>query len=33
MFQTGFLGHFGGKVDAIDHHISEIEELSKEVSL
>ncbi|KAJ6934976.1 calcium permeable stress-gated cation channel 1-like isoform X1 [Populus alba x Populus x berolinensis] len=29
--KTGFLGHFGGKVDAIDHHISEIEELSKEI--
>jgi lysine-specific demethylase 3 len=32
MFQTGFLGLWGGKVDAIDYHISEIEKLSEEVS-
>ncbi|KAF9683344.1 hypothetical protein SADUNF_Sadunf04G0003800 [Salix dunnii] len=29
--KTGFLGLWGGKVDAIDHHISEIEKLSKEI--
>jgi hypothetical protein len=31
VFQTGFLGLWGNKVDAIDHHESEIEKLSKEV--
>ncbi|KAJ6363898.1 hypothetical protein OIU76_028933 [Salix suchowensis] len=29
--KTGFLGLWGGKVDAIDHHISVIEKLSKEI--
>ncbi|KAJ6725209.1 PROTEIN OSCA1, partial [Salix viminalis] len=29
--QTGFLGLWGEKVDAIDHHISEIEKLSEEI--
>jgi len=32
VFQTGFLGLWGNKVDSIDHHESEIEKLSKEVS-
>ena len=31
-YQTGFLGLFGDKVDAIDFYTSEIEKLSKEVS-
>ncbi|XP_021293688.1 calcium permeable stress-gated cation channel 1-like [Herrania umbratica] len=30
--KTGFLGLRGEKVDAIDHHISEIEKLSKEIA-
>ena len=30
--QTGFLGLCGAKVDAIDHHNTEIDKLSKEVS-
>lgn len=30
--QTGFLGLWGNKVDAIDYYTSEIEKLSKEVS-
>ncbi|KAL9392834.1 hypothetical protein Peur_016754 [Populus x canadensis] len=29
--KTGFLGLWGGKVDAIDYHISEIEKLSEEI--
>jgi hypothetical protein len=33
LFQTGFLGLWGAKVDAIDHHVSEIEKLSKEVPI
>ncbi|KAM7530815.1 hypothetical protein LguiB_034225 [Lonicera macranthoides] len=32
MIKTGFLGLCGDKVDAIDHHISEIERLSKEIA-
>jgi hypothetical protein len=32
LFQTGFLGLCGNKVDAIDHHESEIKKLLKEVS-
>lgn len=31
-YQTGFLGLWGEKVDAVDYHISAIEKLSKEVS-
>lgn len=31
--KTGFLGLWGAKVDAIDHHVSEIEKLSKEVPI
>ena len=31
-YQTGFLGLFGEKVDAIDFYTSEIDKLSKEVS-
>lgn len=31
--QTGFLGCFGSKVDAIDYYKSEIEKIGKEVSL
>ncbi|KAI9198694.1 hypothetical protein LWI28_020695 [Acer negundo] len=30
--KTGFLGLWGKKVDAIDHHIAEIERLSKEIA-
>ncbi|TXG46943.1 hypothetical protein EZV62_026237 [Acer yangbiense] len=30
--KTGFLGLWGQKVDAIDHHIAEIERLSKEIA-
>lgn len=30
--QTGFLGCFGSKVDAIDYYKSEIEKIGKEVS-
>ncbi|KAJ9136385.1 hypothetical protein P3X46_033469 [Hevea brasiliensis] len=32
MMKTGFLGLWGQKVDAIDHYISEIEKLSKEIA-
>ncbi|XP_030972739.1 protein OSCA1-like isoform X3 [Quercus lobata] len=31
--KTGFLGLWGKKVDAIDHHVSEIEKLSEEISV
>ncbi|CAK7351481.1 unnamed protein product [Dovyalis caffra] len=30
--KTGFYGLWGAKVDAIDHHVSEIEKLSKEIA-
>lgn len=30
--KTGFLGLWGKKVDAIDHHVSEVEKLSKEIA-
>jgi hypothetical protein len=32
LFQTGFLGCFGSKVDAIEHYASEIERIENEVS-
>lgn len=31
--QTGFLGLWGEKVDAIDHYIAEIEKLNDQVSV
>lgn len=31
--KTGFLGLWGKKVDAIDHHVSEVEKLSKEIAV
>lgn len=31
--QTGFLGLWGKKVDAIDHYIAEIEKLNEQVSV
>lgn len=31
--QTGFLGLWGKKLDAIDHYTTEIQKVSKEVSL
>ncbi|XP_075664279.1 hyperosmolality-gated Ca2+ permeable channel 1.2-like [Castanea sativa] len=31
--KTGFLGLRGKKVDAIDHHVSEVEKLSKEIAV